>query len=192
MFGRLIMSKIFDLGNATLNDFVETLLAAEGDDHILEIGFGTGKLIQGMSKAIRHGLIEGIDQSPTMVEMARRRNARAISQGRVILKEGEFDRMDFPEAHFDKVSSTNTIYFWPEPEKTIRKIHRLLKPGGKLILAFEDQKQLAPKNLDSAVFRIYDEQELAEMLRGNGFSNAVKIHTRTVKAKQFHCCVTVK
>jgi hypothetical protein len=40
IFGRLVMSVIFDVGNARLNRFVNEVMSVRADDHILEIGFG--------------------------------------------------------------------------------------------------------------------------------------------------------
>ena len=38
LFGRVVMSKVFDLGNATLNDFMKQQIEIEENDHLLEIG----------------------------------------------------------------------------------------------------------------------------------------------------------
>ena len=62
-FGRWVMSKIFDHGNAAINDFMKEPLLLQENDHVLEIGFGTGKLIFEMAKRVNTGLIEGIDLS---------------------------------------------------------------------------------------------------------------------------------
>ena len=74
LFGRIVMRVVFDRGNAFLNDFVDDLMSVQGDDRILEIGSGTGKLIHRMAKKIDTGRIEGIDFSGAMVSVARQRN----------------------------------------------------------------------------------------------------------------------
>ncbi len=45
LFGRFVMSTIFNKGNADLNGFVKELMAVQKNDSILEIGFGTGQLM---------------------------------------------------------------------------------------------------------------------------------------------------
>jgi len=67
LFGRMVMSIVFDKGNAFLNDFVSELMSVQADDRIIEIGFGTGKLIYKMAQQIDKGLIEGVDFSKVMV-----------------------------------------------------------------------------------------------------------------------------
>ena len=74
LFGRLVMPRIFDLGNAAINKFMKERLALQENDHVLEIGFGTGKFINEIAKLLNKGLIEGIDLSNTMVAVAKRKN----------------------------------------------------------------------------------------------------------------------
>ena len=74
LFGRYIMSAVFDLGNAYLNDFVHQQLAVKLDDYVLDIGCGTGKLIFNLAGQGNNGYFEGVDYSDTMVSKARRRN----------------------------------------------------------------------------------------------------------------------
>jgi len=122
LFGKLIMSTIFNIGNAKINRFVYEIMSVKKDDHILEIGFGTGKLIYEMAKRIDKGLVQGVDFSSTMVSIAQRRNKKHISKGKVRIIEGDFDEMSFKGESFNKVCSINTIYFWPEPETTAKNI----------------------------------------------------------------------
>ena len=192
LFGRVVMSKIFDLGNATLNGFMKELTLLEENDHILEIGFGTGRLLYEMSKLINKGLIEGIDISSTMVSIAERKNKKFIIQGKVIIEHGDFDEIDYDNNSFNKICSANTIYFWPEPGKTIKKIFNILKPDGKLILAFEDKKQLEDRSLNLDIFHIYSENEVKDILLHNGFSENIDIISRKIKSNKYHCCIAVK
>ena len=64
------MSAIFNIGNSKLNRFVNEIMSVQENDHILEIGFGTGKLIYEMARQMDQGLIEGVDFSSTMVSIA--------------------------------------------------------------------------------------------------------------------------
>ena len=80
------MSTIFDYGNAALNDFMKELLSLKENEHVLEIGFGTGKLISEMAKRVNKGLIEGIDLSDVMVATAKKKNKKYIAEGKVILR----------------------------------------------------------------------------------------------------------
>ena len=191
LFGRLIMSRVFDRGNALLNDFMRELLTLQQDDHVLEIGFGTGKLIDEMARQTSRGLVEGIDISSTMVDMARKRNRKYIAQARVEVSLGDFDQVEYRDGDFDKICSANTMYFWPDAAYSIGKIHRILRPGGKLVLGFEDKAELEKGPLDPSVFSMYDVNEVEQLLTSAGFTD-VEIKSRETNSAIVHCATAVK
>ena len=57
-------------------------------------------------------------EAKAMVRMAARRNKEHIRCGRVKIEQGDFDEKVYPKNFFDKVCSTNTIYFGPDPKNT--------------------------------------------------------------------------
>ena len=95
-----------------------------------------------MAKQVNKGLIEGIDLSDTMVAIAEKKNKNYIAEGKVIIRQGDFEETAYNDNCFDKICSANTVYFWTQPDNFIKNILRILKPGGKLILAFVDKAQL--------------------------------------------------
>ena len=192
LFGRLVMARVFDLGNVVVNDLMREHLSIQEHDRILEIGSGTGRLINIMANSVDKGLIEGIDLSDTMVALAQKNNKKHIASGRVNIRQGDFGKTAYNDNSFDKICSANTIYFWPAPGDYIKKMYRILKPGGKLVLAFEDEKQLEKRSLNSDVFRFYDLEEIKSLLSGNGFEKNINIFSRKVKQNWFHCAVAVK
>ena len=192
LFGRMIMSIVFDRGNALLNGFVGELISVQPDDRIIEIGFGTGKLIKKMAQHIDKGVIVGVDLSSTMVSIAKKRNKKSIAKGKVKIFEGNFDEMPYEKEIFSKACSVNTLYFWPKPEHTARKIAKILQHGGKLILAFEDIKQLEQKKLDKNVFHFYHKSEVQKLLIDAGFSSGVCVKSRERGKSVFNCVVAKK
>ena len=190
-FGRLVMSRIFDLVNAALNDFMKELLVLQEDDHVLEIGFGTGKLIGEMAQQAERGLVEGIDLSSTMFDMAKKRNRKHIAEGRVKVMLGDFDKVEYRDNDFDKICSANTIYFWPDPKYTASKIHRILKPGGRLVLGFGDKTRLDARSHDPNVFRTYAKEEVEQLLTCVGFDK-VEIKSREMASDTVHCAIATR
>jgi ubiquinone/menaquinone biosynthesis C-methylase UbiE len=192
LFGRMVMSVIFDRGNAFLNGFVYDLMSIQENDRIIEIGFGTGKLISKMAKRLKKGFIQGVDFSDTMVSIAQRRNKKSIANGKVKIVEGNFDEMVFEKDRFSKACSVNTLYFWPRPERTAKKIADILIPGGKLVLAFEDIEQLEQRKLNQAVFHLYTTEEVQQLLVDAGFSKNVSTVSRNRGKSTVHCVVAIK
>jgi ubiquinone/menaquinone biosynthesis C-methylase UbiE len=192
LFGRLVMSRVFDLGNVVLNDFMKELLSLEENDQVLEIGSGTGKLINEMAQLVDNGFIEGVDLSNTMVAVAQKRNRKHISTGKLNIRQGDFEKIAYRDNSFNKICSANTIYFWSAPDKFIKKIFRILKPGGKLVLAFEDKNQLEKRSLSTDVFHFYSQDEIQTLLQRNGFGEGIDILSREVKLNRYHCAVAVR
>ena len=192
LFGRLVMSMVFDQGNAFLNKFVDELMSVQNDDRVIEIAFGTGKLIYKMAQKIDKGLIEGVDFSSTMVSIAQKRNKKNIAKGKVKISEGDFDTIPYGKEKFSKACSVNTLYFWPAPLHTAKKIADILKSDGKFILAFEDIEQLKQRKLNQEVFRLYSKDEVQDLLIKAGFSNNIDVVSRKKGKLIFHCAVAKK
>jgi ubiquinone/menaquinone biosynthesis C-methylase UbiE len=192
LFGRIVMRIVFDQGNVFLNNFVSDLMSVQTDDRIIEIGSGTGKLIYRMAQKMDKGFIEGVDFSSAMVSVARKRNKNNISKGRVKILEGDFDNLPFEKEKYSKACSVNTLYFWPSPVHTAKKIADILIPDGKLILAFEDIVQLKQRKLNQDVFHLYSKDEVQDLLVNAGFSYNVNIVTKKKGNLIFHCAVAKK
>lgn len=192
LFGRVIMSAIFNIGNAKLNDFVNETMAVQENDRVFEIGFGTGKLIDKMARQFEQGHIEGVDFSGTMISVAEKRNKANIAKGKVRILHGDFDKIPLKKEHYDKVCSVNTIYFWKNPDFTAKKIAGMLKPNGKFVMGFEDIEQLKLKNLSDDVFNLYSTADVEKLLLKAGFSNGVDVKSRKFGSTVINCVVAKK
>lgn len=101
---------------------------AAGD--VLEVAIGTGLNIPAYPPAVR---LTGIDWSPAMLDIARRRADRLHRS--VELLEGDAQALPFPDASFDTVVSTFAMCAVPDDRQAIAEMARVLRPGGKLLLA---------------------------------------------------------
>lgn len=192
IYGRFFMSRVFEKGNIEVNALLYDTLSIEPDDHVLEIGFGTGLLINRLARKIENGLIEGIDFSKSMVAMAEKKNKKYINAGKVKLHTGDFDEAVFDENYFDKIFTVNTVYFWKEPKSTIARLYRILKPGGKLMIGFIDKREMEKMPLNLDVFQYYSTQDIAELLSHHNSINNVEIISRQGKKTPCYCAVGTK
>ena len=98
-------------------------------ERVLELAHGPGHLLMAMAK---HGLEPvGLDQSPHMGRLARRRLRKARIA--VPLVRARAQVIPFPNAHFDSVVSTFPTEFIAYPP-TLREVARVLRPGGRLVV----------------------------------------------------------
>jgi len=182
IIGRLFMARMFNHAHADLNKFIQELLAPQRTDKILEIGFGSGKALHDIAKTTTEGVVEGIDHSYAMVQHATKINKHDIAAGKVILHEGECSSLPCSSGSFDKVYTSNTIYFWKEPEKYFNEMFRVIKRGGMIVIGFRDDKQMKKLNIDKNIFSLYSLSEVVTILSNTGFSDA---HIREKKGRPF-------
>jgi ubiquinone/menaquinone biosynthesis C-methylase UbiE len=150
---------------------------AEGD--VLEIGIGTGRnLAYYPPKGVE---VTGIDLSSAMLAVARR---RADELGRkVVLRNVDAERLEFPDEHFETIVITLVLCTIPNDGQAVAEAKRVLRPGGRLLLLEHvrsphrivrgGQRLLAP-----LFFRFHGDHLLREPLEGvraEGFE-VEKIH----------------
>jgi SAM-dependent methyltransferase len=172
LIGRWIGQRMADQHRPE-NLWTVALLDIQLDDRILEIGFGPGHAIQEVAQRLTTGVIAGVDFSATMVQAARRRNAKAVHAGRADLQYGEVAHLPFADSCFDKVFSINSIYFWTEPLVALKEIWRVLKLDGMLIVTFLPLERWDGGDTLTATpeFKPYSGDELQALLAGAGFTN---------------------
>ena len=101
--------------------------AAEG--RVLEIGIGSGLNLPFYSSNARQ--VIGLDPSAMLLAMARR-SSRAASRY-VEFIEGSAEKIPLDSRSFDTVVTTWTLCSIPVAPKALREMHRVLKPGGRLL-----------------------------------------------------------
>lgn len=134
-------------------------------ENILEIGCGVGLLVAQVAQTITTGRLYAIDQSPSRLAKARKRNRGFIEQGKLYLEEVGFLEADLPQSFFHRIVAFNVNTFFQEPLQELAKIKTLLHPAGKLFLFYQapfeiDADAAAPmvKNLEENGFTILDIQ----------------------------------
>lgn len=61
--------------------------------------------------------------------------ATELHLSNVMIKKEDASRLTFPDSLFDVVVSDAALQYFPEPEKAIREMLRILRPGGRLIVS---------------------------------------------------------
>ncbi len=192
LFGRFIMPFFFEFGNIELNNLVFDTLSVKDSDHLLEIGFGPGALINKIAKKMKSGMIEGIEVSNSMIESAQKKNKKFSKEGKVKIQLADIESAQFDENNFDKIFSVNAIYFWKEPNTTISKIYHFLKPEGQLTIGFHDKNEMKNMSLDSDVFNLYSPSEISDLLSGYGLFKDIQTVSKKGKQRMLHCVSAIK
>ncbi len=111
------------------------------NDRVLELGFGAGRaLLLALSQA-NHGLVVGVDLSPTMIQAARRKLERSTAGQKAALLRADILALPLVDASFDKIFSIHTYYFWRQSPAALGDLYRLLSPNGRLVLTMATAKK---------------------------------------------------
>ncbi len=111
------------------------LLAVEEGEIVLEIGFGTGFALCELAKSVGEtGKVYGIDITPEMAEITRKRLKKKALIDRAEIYEEDTRKMPFDDNLFDAVYTASTLELFDTPEiaEILTEIKRVLKPGGRL------------------------------------------------------------
>jgi phosphatidylethanolamine/phosphatidyl-N-methylethanolamine N-methyltransferase len=103
----------------------------QGKGRVLEVGVGTGLSLPAYG---RHLEIVGIDLSPEMLEKARERVSTERLRNIAGLHEMDAGDLEFPDAAFDTVVAMYVMTVVPDPEKVMRELSRVCRPGGEVML----------------------------------------------------------
>ncbi|SDA46059.1 class I SAM-dependent methyltransferase [Methanobrevibacter millerae] len=159
-------------------------LKIKEDDVILDIGCGGGMNIKRMSEKAKK--VYGVDYSIESVKLSRQVNEDNIRQGKVEVLEGNVAALPFDDDSFDIVTAFETVYFWPDIEKSFGEVRRVLKPGGTFLIGMETNGS------DSLVMRfwnhfidmeMYTDDEISSFLENNDY-NEITAYLRDAKNKQ--------
>lgn len=100
------------------------------DDHVLEIGCGTGTTAIHHAANVAH--IRATDISAEMTDIARAK-AREAGVGNVDFEVASVDDLQAPPNSFDVILAHSILHLLPDVERTLLQLNELLKPGGLLI-----------------------------------------------------------
>ncbi|WP_313992666.1 class I SAM-dependent methyltransferase [uncultured Selenomonas sp.] len=131
--GRAMLARMNE-SHARLVDWGLAQLDFYAADIVLDIGCGGGNTLAQMAEHVTEGHLTGIDYAQTSVEASRAFNEALIAAGRMEILHGSVEELPFADAHFDKIVTVESFYFWPDPEENLREVARVLKPGGTFLL----------------------------------------------------------
>ncbi|HRH67302.1 MAG TPA: class I SAM-dependent methyltransferase [Bacteroidia bacterium] len=141
---------------------------SEGE-HILEIGPGNGSFVSEFFRRENDIYYTGIELSAEMHAACLQRNGERVREGRSGFLRGDILTSELPKESYDLIFGINVIYFLNPAEQYIRKLYRLLKPGGRLCLGFRDKSSMKKLPFVDDQFTLYTKEELSDLLLKFGF-----------------------
>ncbi len=160
-----------------------TLAHLQPGEAVLDVGCGTGTLAMKVARRVgRAGRVAGVDPSPEQIARARAKAARRHLP--IAFQIGVIEQLAFPDQTFDVVFSTLMMHHMPQSLKRqgLAEIARVLKPGGRLVIADFTRKQ--DRTGQAARFHAGGSsmEELAALVSDAGFS---EVETEKMRPPRF-------
>jgi len=140
---------------------VKAMLPAGG--YGVEIGVGTGRFAKSL------GIKTGVEPSKRMKEIAQRRGIKVL--------DGVAEKLPFDDGQFDFVLMVTTVCFVDDINMALLEAHRVLCPGGVLVVGFVDRNSMVgqiylDRKNESVFYKdatFFSVNELVEIMELTGF-----------------------
>jgi ubiquinone/menaquinone biosynthesis C-methylase UbiE len=153
----------------------------QAGDRVLDLGCGAGWATRILAKSVtgkrgeQEGHAVGIDVADEMIARAR---AGSKDVGNAVFVWGSAAEIPWQDRYFDKVLSIESFYYYPDQEKVLDDVRRVMADGGELFILInlyrENHYSLRWVGELKVAVHARGEQEYKEMLERHGFRD-VKI-----------------
>jgi SAM-dependent methyltransferase len=175
------LEKIYDIvtalsmtiGRGPAARAVAAVAALAPADRLVDVGCGPGTAVR---EAVRRGAhATGVDPSPEMLRLARS-ISRLQRLADVTWLEGRAENLPLPEGAATVVWSLSSVHHWSDRSAGLREAHRVLEPGGRIVIADRVVRPGA-RGLAAHGVTLEDAAEMARTAETAGFGD-VRTMTR--------------
>jgi arsenite methyltransferase len=156
-------------------------------ERVLDLGCGTGWATRLLARLVGEGptgsgQVVGLDVSD---EMVRRARAQSKEFENVMYVWGSADKIPWQENYFDKVLSVESFYYYPDQERALAELFRVMAPQGKLFILInlytDNHYSLRWVKELKVPVHVRSEAEYVELIKQHGFGNveALRIPDQT-------------
>ena len=161
-----------------LHASVARVLDLQPDDDLLDVACGAGYFLTESAGHVAH--VAGLDLSEAKVELARRRLADRIAAGTAEIASGDAGELPWPEGRFAAISCSDAFPFFPDPERALAEMYRVLRPGGRAVV---DVNPRIPEGTAShhgrglgGRFMMWNDADVRRMVEAAGFDDVAITH----------------
>ena len=151
------------------------------DGSVLDIGCGGGGFIRRMSERYPFAMFFGVDISEEALRMTSETNGDIVAEGGLELHLAGVDDLPFGDGSFDLVTAMETYFFWPDLEKGIGEVSRVVSAGGIFVIGSEmrvdtGDEDYIRSSLENYGARLVRDDVIVGLMDSNGFD--VQVFTK--------------
>ena len=146
---------------------------------ILDVGCGTGYTTLGILRRKDACDVVGLDMNPVQLRRAQRNLSQ--EKERLTISRGDADNLPFIDDSFDAVISVGAVEYFPDPERTVKELARVTKPGGAIVVGGPESGWFSKVSLN----RVFYTPSAEEMERYFRSADLSKVKSRLTGVKTF-------
>ncbi len=131
------------------------MLALNGDERVLDLATGTGRVARPLSKHMKTGRIVGVDQAMAMLDVGHQHEdpIPAYSQSA-----GEADALPFKSNSFDRAFVSFSLHHFDNTGGVVKEVLRVLKSGGRFVVLdpiLEESRDAVDVALETKINQVF-------------------------------------
>ncbi|MFB7914649.1 methyltransferase domain-containing protein [Streptomyces sp. NPDC056061] len=151
-----------DIGRSYKERMLDELGIRPGQT-VLDLGCGPGTDLASLARAATAtGTVIGVDHDRASVDTARERTA---DQRTVTVRLGDLHDLPLPDRTADGARTDRVLQHVTDPARALHEIHRVLRPGGRLVMGEPDWGTLTVDHPDDDLTRAYTRYVTDEAVR---------------------------
>jgi len=131
------------------------MLALEGNEQILDVATGTGRVARPVAKRLKGGRVVGVDQALAMLDVG---HQHADPIPAYYQSAGEADALPFKPKSFDRAFVSFSLHHFANAEKVVKEVLRVLKNGGRFVVldpVVEEPKDSVDIALEAKINQVF-------------------------------------
>jgi ubiquinone/menaquinone biosynthesis C-methylase UbiE len=139
----------------SLTEKMIEMLALGGDELVLDVATGTGRVARPLSKHIRSGRIVGVDQALAMLDVGHQHKDPIPYY---VQSAGEADKLPFKTNTFDRAFVSFSLHHFGNSAGVVQEVLRVLKGGGRFVVLdpiIEEAKDSVDTALEAKINQVF-------------------------------------
>jgi len=127
----------------------------QGDEQILDVATGTGRVARPVAKRLRSGRVIGVDQALAMLDVG---HQHADPIPAYYQSAGEADALPFKSKSFDRAFVSFSLHHFHNSEGVVKEVLRVLKNGGRFVVldpVVEEAKDSVDIALEARINQVF-------------------------------------